>query len=308
MKKTRTTAAEKLVILRNIIVQGKCAWNLKELERDGSKAGIVTQAIKDVLQSLCDDNLVDQDKIGSGSFFWSFSSKQQVRLEGKIKALEAEKEELLAKQAELQARTKEASATRSGEVRWGGCEPCRLWVACAGCVSQAGMKRVTLDLTSREYATPSCVTVPLRLPGQDRAVKMAQYQKLLQERAQLQQQVAAFQENSPEKISRNEEAIRNVKVGVSPPQSWWHYRGSGCTSSWPSITLGLNSSAQLFCFGNALRTFAAAVFLGATEQAGVNRWTDNIWCTQSYCKKNFNITGKDFWQNLDGVNDEIDNV
>jgi hypothetical protein len=133
MKKTRTTAAEKLVILRNIIVQGKCAWNLKELERDGSKAGIVTQAIKDVLQSLCDDNLVDQDKIGSGSFFWSFSSKQQVRLEGKIKALDTEKEDLLAKQAELQARAKEASATRNGEVRSANCIVCLLvtWRVCA---------------------------------------------------------------------------------------------------------------------------------------------------------------------------------
>ena len=64
--------------------------------------------------------------------------------------------------------------------------------------------------------------------------------------------------------------------------------------------------------GHGLRSFTAAVGWwgtpNATEQAGVNRWTDNIWCTQSYCKKNFSITGKDFWQNLDGVNDEIDNV
>ncbi len=46
-------------------------------------------------------------------------------------------------------------------------------------------------------------------------MKIAQYQKLMQERTQLQQQVAAFQENSPEKISKNEEAIRKVKVGAS---------------------------------------------------------------------------------------------
>lgn len=31
--------------------------------------------IKDINQSLVDDNLVTQDKIGQGSFFWSLPSK-----------------------------------------------------------------------------------------------------------------------------------------------------------------------------------------------------------------------------------------
>ena len=86
-QRKRTSAAEKLVILRKLIVEGKCSWNLKELEKHGTKAGIVTQAIKDTLQSLVDDNLVDFDKIGSGAFFWSFESKTQLRLENKVKSL-----------------------------------------------------------------------------------------------------------------------------------------------------------------------------------------------------------------------------
>ena len=45
--------------------------NLKEAEKLGKKKGIVPQSIKEVLQSLVDDGLVDQDKIGVGSFFWS---------------------------------------------------------------------------------------------------------------------------------------------------------------------------------------------------------------------------------------------
>ena len=36
---------------------------------------IVLQSIKDVNQSLWDDNLVETDKIGAGSFFWSLPSK-----------------------------------------------------------------------------------------------------------------------------------------------------------------------------------------------------------------------------------------
>ena len=36
---------------------------------------IVFQTIKDVNQSLVDDNLVETDKIGSGAFFWALPSK-----------------------------------------------------------------------------------------------------------------------------------------------------------------------------------------------------------------------------------------
>ena len=45
--------------------------NLKEAEKYGKKKGIVPKSIKDVLQSLVDDGLVEQDKIGVGSLFWS---------------------------------------------------------------------------------------------------------------------------------------------------------------------------------------------------------------------------------------------
>jgi hypothetical protein len=36
---------------------------------------LVFQTIKDVNQSLVDDNLVETDKIGSGAFFWALPSK-----------------------------------------------------------------------------------------------------------------------------------------------------------------------------------------------------------------------------------------
>ena len=49
--------------------------NLKELEKWGPKKGIVLQTVKDVNQSLIDDNLVETDKIGIGSFFWALPSK-----------------------------------------------------------------------------------------------------------------------------------------------------------------------------------------------------------------------------------------
>ena len=58
----------------NQIIQ-KEVLNLKELEKWGPKKGIVLQTVKDVNQSLVDDNLVETDKIGIGAFFWALPSK-----------------------------------------------------------------------------------------------------------------------------------------------------------------------------------------------------------------------------------------
>ena len=52
----------------------KQVYNLKELEKIAPKKGIIVQAVKDVNQSLVDDNLVEQDKIGIGLFFWALPS------------------------------------------------------------------------------------------------------------------------------------------------------------------------------------------------------------------------------------------
>ncbi|ETW08926.1 hypothetical protein, variant [Aphanomyces invadans] len=72
-------------------------YNLKEVEKLGSKAGVVLQTIKDVNQALVDDNLVDTEKIGSGNYFWSFPSKVAQQRKRKLEDLEAKRTELKAK-------------------------------------------------------------------------------------------------------------------------------------------------------------------------------------------------------------------
>ncbi|KAL0955890.1 hypothetical protein HGRIS_002088 [Hohenbuehelia grisea] len=58
---------------------------LKELEKLGPKMkGIVSQSIKEVLQSLVDDGLVQADKIGSSNFFWSFPSQRGSIVKGRL--------------------------------------------------------------------------------------------------------------------------------------------------------------------------------------------------------------------------------
>ncbi|ETV88933.1 hypothetical protein H257_00373 [Aphanomyces astaci] len=72
-------------------------YNLKEVEKLGSKAGVVLQTIKDVNQALVDDNLVDTEKIGSGNYFWSFPSKVAQQRKRKLEDLEAKRSDLKGK-------------------------------------------------------------------------------------------------------------------------------------------------------------------------------------------------------------------
>ena len=49
---------------------------MKDLERMAPKEkGITAQSVKEVVQSLVDDSLVDTDKIGTSIYFWAFPSK-----------------------------------------------------------------------------------------------------------------------------------------------------------------------------------------------------------------------------------------
>lgn len=47
---------------------------LKELEKRGPKKGVISQSVKDVVQSLVDDDMVSKEKIGTSVYFWSLPS------------------------------------------------------------------------------------------------------------------------------------------------------------------------------------------------------------------------------------------
>lgn len=74
MGKKGLSKEQKLSTILSIYQSKKQPFNLKEIEKEGSLAGVVSQAIKDVNKELVDDSLVSTDKIGSGVFFWSFPS------------------------------------------------------------------------------------------------------------------------------------------------------------------------------------------------------------------------------------------
>ncbi|GJY17943.1 meiotic nuclear division protein 1 [Tanacetum coccineum] len=66
----------------------KC--QLKELEKLGPRKGVISQSVKDVVQSLVDDDLVSKDKIGTSVYFWSLPSCAGNQLRNVSKRLESE--------------------------------------------------------------------------------------------------------------------------------------------------------------------------------------------------------------------------
>ena len=65
-KKRGLSLEDKRNVILSIYHEAKEPMNLKEIEVKGTKAGVVQQTIKDVNQSLVDDDLVHSDKIGAG--------------------------------------------------------------------------------------------------------------------------------------------------------------------------------------------------------------------------------------------------
>lgn len=57
-----------------IFYESQDFYLLKELEKMGPKKGVISQSVKDVVQSLVDDDLVLRDKIGTSVYFWSLPS------------------------------------------------------------------------------------------------------------------------------------------------------------------------------------------------------------------------------------------
>ncbi|KAJ7287531.1 meiotic nuclear division protein 1 [Mycena rebaudengoi] len=97
------SAEEKRVKLLEIFHESKDFYQLKELEKLGPKLkGIVSQSVKEVLQSLVDDGLVQADKIGSSNFFWSFPSQRGQAMNAKLAKVKETRAGWQAQKKELQ--------------------------------------------------------------------------------------------------------------------------------------------------------------------------------------------------------------
>lgn len=97
MKKKGLSFEEKRQKMLSIFKEKQEFFHLKDIEKLGVKKGITFQTIKEVLDSLLGDDLVDSDKIGSSVFFWALSSKVYNTKLNKLNKLKEENSALDAK-------------------------------------------------------------------------------------------------------------------------------------------------------------------------------------------------------------------
>ena len=93
---------EKKQILARVMASDAMYYNFKEIELMARKNGIVPQSVKEVLDCLVGDRIVNQEKIGSLNMyvspieptqylcsFWAFSSNEIASLQGQITSAES---------------------------------------------------------------------------------------------------------------------------------------------------------------------------------------------------------------------------
>ncbi|CAE7369762.1 Mnd1 [Symbiodinium sp. KB8] len=102
---------EKRQVMLDMLQESKEPFLLKELEKLGGKK--VVQSIKEVLQSLVDDGLVDLEKIGIQNFYWSFPTKALVKLTAKKEEAQEKLDSELSRVEELKGEVAALAAERT---------------------------------------------------------------------------------------------------------------------------------------------------------------------------------------------------
>ncbi|KAF7244191.1 hypothetical protein EYD10_09602 [Varanus komodoensis] len=75
-KKRGLSVEEKRTRMMEIFFETKDVFQLKDIEKIAPKEkGITAMSVKEILQSLVDDGMVDTDRIGTSNYFWAFPSK-----------------------------------------------------------------------------------------------------------------------------------------------------------------------------------------------------------------------------------------
>ncbi|GBN59189.1 Meiotic nuclear division protein 1 [Araneus ventricosus] len=116
-KKKGLSVEEKRNRMLEIFYEKKDVYQLKDLEKICPKEkGIVAQSVKDVLQSLVDDGLVDSEKVGTSIYFWAFPSKAFNNRKRKINDLNTKLDEARKKIKRLDTQLAEAKCGREDSV------------------------------------------------------------------------------------------------------------------------------------------------------------------------------------------------
>ncbi|XP_063064359.1 meiotic nuclear division protein 1 homolog [Engraulis encrasicolus] len=93
-KKKGLSLEEKRSRMMEIFFETKDVFQLKDIEKIAPKQkGITPMSVKEVLQSLVDDNMVDSERVGTSNYFWAFPSKALNARKRRIEELEKQHED-----------------------------------------------------------------------------------------------------------------------------------------------------------------------------------------------------------------------
>ncbi|CAH2301191.1 meiotic nuclear division 1 homolog [Pelobates cultripes] len=112
-KKRGLSVEEKRTRMMEIFFETKDVFQLKDLEKIAPKEkGITSMSVKEILQSLVDDAMVDSERIGTSNYFWAFPSKALHARKRKLEALETQMVETNQKKKTLQQNVEKAKVGR----------------------------------------------------------------------------------------------------------------------------------------------------------------------------------------------------
>ncbi|XP_077425856.1 meiotic nuclear division protein 1 homolog isoform X2 [Vanacampus margaritifer] len=122
-KKKGLSLEEKRSRMMEIFFETKDVFQLKDIEKIAPKTkGITPMTVKEVLQSLVDDNMVDCERVGTSNYYWAFPSKALHARELKLEELNKQKERS-AMLTEFQALKDERAQLQTELDKYKECDP-----------------------------------------------------------------------------------------------------------------------------------------------------------------------------------------
>uniref|UniRef100_A0A3Q3EDU1 Meiotic nuclear division protein 1 homolog n=1 Tax=Labrus bergylta TaxID=56723 RepID=A0A3Q3EDU1_9LABR len=104
---------EKRTRMMEIFFETKDVFQLKDIEKIAPKQkGISPMTVKDVLQSLVDDNMVDCERVGTSNYYWAFPSKALNARKNKLDELKKQDSEAKQRKVSLEKAVEKANLGR----------------------------------------------------------------------------------------------------------------------------------------------------------------------------------------------------
>ncbi|TNN52663.1 Meiotic nuclear division protein 1 [Liparis tanakae] len=113
-KKKGLSLEEKRTRMMEIFFETKDVFQLKDIEKIAPKTkGITPMSVKDVLQSLVDDNMVDCERVGTSNYYWAFPSKALNARKHKLEELQSQMSEATKRKKSVEKGVEKAKKERS---------------------------------------------------------------------------------------------------------------------------------------------------------------------------------------------------